>query len=567
MSIHQLKNIAKKIPYLSFCYWRAMRVVNHFKMKYPRKYKSWIKKSEIFTPFNEITDNPKFIIVINDPALTNKQLNRILKSISEQSYQYWQAKVVIHGQQEIGSKLKNKSRIQFVLAEQSELLQKIDTQLPDRWLMFINHYLLLAPQALWEFVVEINLKQTPNLGCVYSDHDHLDKRGIRENVNFKPSWNPDLFYEQNYIANCCVYQGSIFKSISIIELNSQDDLFKLIINLDEPENDVAIGHIAKVLFHFGEDNLKLDVIKSEQALQQRFNIDVKVNATDEGQKVTWPISNPEPLVSLIIPTRNGLEILQQAVDSILLKTTYQSFEIIIVDNQSDDPETISYLASLKNSKIRVIAYNHPFNYSAINNFAVQHAKGSLIGLINNDVEVISPEWLTEMVSQVIRPEIGCVGAKLYYPNDTIQHAGVIIGLWGCAGHSHKYYERESTGYQGRLKLTQNYSAVTAACLLVKKNVFHQVSGLNENDLTVAFNDVDFCLKVEALGLRNLWTPYAQLYHYESISRGNDSTPEKRARVEKEIQYMHSTWQTNNYNDPAYNKNLNLSLEDFSITRS
>jgi GT2 family glycosyltransferase len=270
-------------------------------------------------------------------------------------------------------------------------------------------------------------------------------------------------------------------------------------------------------------------------------------------------------VSLLIPTRNKLDILKPCVESILEKTTYKNFEIIILDNQSTDPDILAWFREIQtNHQVKVLLYNHPFNYSAINNFGVCYAKGSIIGLINNDVEVISENWLSEMVTHSCRQEIGCVGAKLYYSNGQIQHAGVILGLGHVAGHAHRFAERDADGYFGRLKLVQNYSAVTGACLLVRREIYEQVGGLNEQDLPVAYNDVDFCLRVQAAGYRNLWTPHAELYHHESVSRGEDDTPEKKARFDKEVAYMRNTWSKELDNDPCYNPNLSRLREDFSL---
>ena len=206
----------------------------------------------------------------------------------------------------------------------------------------------------------------------------------------------------------------------------------------------------------------------------------------------------------------------------------------------------------------------PFNFSAINNLGIEHANGAIVGLVNNDIEVIHPEWLTEMVSLCIQEGVGCVGAKLYYPNDTLQHAGVILGIKGVANHSHNKHSRHHDGYFGRLRVPQALSAVTAACLVVKKEVYLQAGGMNEEDLKVAFNDVDFCLKVRALGYRNVWTPYAELYHFESLSRGSEDTPEKKARFAKEVAYMKSKWGPALLDDPFYNPNLTLDEEDFSL---
>ena len=237
----------------------------------------------------------------------------------------------------------------------------------------------------------------------------------------------------------------------------------------------------------------------------------------------------------------------------------------MVDNLSDDPESIHYFQQLADANIiRLLPYPHPFNFSAINNFAAAQAVGEVLVMLNNDIEILNGQWLTEMVSHCLREDIGCVGAKLYYPNKTIQHAGVVLGIGGVAGHSHKYFPKDHAGYFKRLKITQNYSAVTAACLAVQKSVFEVVGGLNEVDLTIAFNDVDFCLKVQQAGYRNLWTPYAEMIHHESVSRGVEDTPEKVARFNAEADYMKMTWSTQLANDPCYNPWLSNTKEDFTL---
>ena len=249
----------------------------------------------------------------------------------------------------------------------------------------------------------------------------------------------------------------------------------------------------------------------------------------------------------------------------MTKSTYQNYEILLVDNNSDEPESLAYFEELnQHEKIRVLKYPHPFNYSAINNFAAQQAEGEVIGLINNDIEVITPDWLEYMVGHALREDIGCVGAKLMYGDDRIQHAGVVLGYGGGAGHAHKYFPRYHPGYMNRLIASHNYSAVTAACLLVKKSLFEAVGGLNETDLTVAFNDVDFCLRIRAQGVRNLYCAEAELYHHESVSRGLDVSKEKMARFNAELDYLKSNWAEVIAHDPAYNPNLTLHRENFSV---
>jgi GT2 family glycosyltransferase len=277
------------------------------------------------------------------------------------------------------------------------------------------------------------------------------------------------------------------------------------------------------------------------------------------------LPKPAPLASLIIPTRDKVEILRGCVESILEKTTYTPYEIIIVDNGSVENETLAYFEQLKARKnVRILRYDKPFNYSAINNFAVSKAKGSIIGLINNDIEVISPDWLTEMVSWAAQEDIGCVGAKLYYANNTIQHAGVILGIGGVANHAHLGLARHSPGYFGRAVVLSNYSAVTGACLVVRKSVFQQVGGLDAKNLAVAFNDVDFSLKVRNAGYLNVWTPYAELYHLESASRDKDESGKGRERFVREVNHMMRRWRDELVNDPYYSPSLTRIRGDFSL---
>jgi GT2 family glycosyltransferase len=261
-----------------------------------------------------------------------------------------------------------------------------------------------------------------------------------------------------------------------------------------------------------------------------------------------------------------LKVLRPCVESILQKTDYQPFELLIIDNASDDPETLIYLQQLQadHANVRIIDYPYPFNYADMNNKAVVEAQGEIVGLLNNDLEVINAGWLTEMVSHALRPEIGAVGARLWYANDTLQHGGVVLGIGGGAGHAHKGFPRGHVGYMGRAALIQNFSAVTGACMLMRKAVFEQAGGLDAEHLTVALNDVDFCLKLNRMNLRILWTPYAELYHHESASRGYEDTPEKIARYDKERACLKERWEAFLAFDPAYSPNLTLETQDFAF---
>jgi GT2 family glycosyltransferase len=283
-------------------------------------------------------------------------------------------------------------------------------------------------------------------------------------------------------------------------------------------------------------------------------------------RVHHAISTPPPLVTLVIPTRNRRELLIKCVESILEKTTYENFEILIADNESDDPKLKKYYKkAVKRGRFSVISCPGPFNYSAINNRAVEHAHGEIIGLLNNDLEAINADWLDEMVGHALRAEIGVVGAKLYYPDMTVQHAGVITGIGGVAGHAFKHTAQRDPGTpQNRAYVTHNVSALTAACVVLRKSVFLEAGGFEENNLKIAFNDVDFCLRVQDLGYLNVFTPFAELIHHESASRGLEDSPEKVARFQTEVAFMKQRWGDRLVKDPAYNPNLTLETEDFGF---
>jgi GT2 family glycosyltransferase len=267
-------------------------------------------------------------------------------------------------------------------------------------------------------------------------------------------------------------------------------------------------------------------------------------------------------VSIIIPTKDG-RLLQRCIDSVLTFTTYPNFEVVVVDNGSRQLPTLDYLRQ-RQGQVTVIRDERPFNFSALNNAAVERISGSIICLLNDDTEVISGGWLEEMVSQLLMPGVGAVGAKLYYPDGRIQHAGVILGIGGVAGHSHRCSDRLSPGYFGHLLLAQNVSAVTAACMVVRHKAWIDVSGFDEQNLAVAFNDVDFGLRLRRAGWRTVWTPEAELYHHESVSRGPDTVGERLHDSPREVEYMERHWSSLLRSDPAYNPNLSLVTEDFSL---
>ena len=446
----------------------------------------------------------------------------------------------------------------------------------------LDHDDMLPAHAL--FTVMQTLQTKPAAQILYSDEDKLDEAGRRCDPFFKPDWSPDLLFSQNYMAHLLVYRRSLLQSAGGFRKGYEgsqdyDLLLRCIASLPASGE---IVHIPQILYHWrktagstamGHDQKDYATPAAQRALQEfmdQRHPGVQVGVTQPGiYRHRWPIPADAPLVSLIIPTRDGLEHLRKCIESILDKTSYPHYEIIVVDNQSTCPHTLDYLQNLENggargARVSILRYDHPFNYSAINNFAARQASGTILGLINNDVEVISADWLTEMVSHAVRPDIGCVGAKLYYPDGTLQHAGVVLGIGGVAGHSHKYFPRTDGGYFDRLLAVHNVCAVTGATLLVRKSVFEQVGMLDEQGLRVAFNDVDFCIKVHKAGYRNLWTPFSELFHHESKSRGNEDTPEKIVRFASECRLMTERWGDFLRSDPYYNPNLTLIAEDYSF---
>ena len=531
---------------------------------------------------------PKFSVIVPTYNTPVPFLKDCIGSVLQQTWADWQLCIADDASTDaatiavLESYATQDPRIEVVFRkENGHISQSSNTALQiarGEYVVLLDHDDMLAPTALQE--IALLLPAQPHAAIIYSDEDKIDEHGVRCHPFFKPDFSPDLLYSQNYVCHLAVYKKELIDKIGGFRKGYEgsqdyDLLLRAMAHLDSYEQ---IIHIPRILYHWrmspnstasNHDNKDYATLAAVKALQQHFNT-MQLPATvsivkDGAYRIKWPIPATPPLVSLIIATRDCYQDLKKCIDSILNKTTYRSFEIIVIDNQSSDQETLDYLKEISRSpSISVYPYDHIFNYSAINNFGVQHAKGSIIGLINNDIEVVEPEWLSEMVSHAIRPDIGCVGAKLLYPDGTIQHAGVVLGIGGVASHSHKYLDGDHEGYFSRMRIVHNVSAVTAAALLVRKDIFEAVGGLDEALLPVAFNDIDFCLKVRTAGYRNLFTPFAVLTHFESKSRGAEDTPAKRARFLNECKLMKARWQHLLDNDPYYNPNLTKVREDYSI---
>lgn len=445
------------------------------------------------------------------------------------------------------------------------------------WVALLDHDDILAEDALYWVAKAIT--ENENIKLIYTDEDKINEIGVRSSPYFKCDWNVDLFYSHNLVTHLGVYSTALVKEVGGFRAGfegAQD--YDLALRFSEVIDVTAIYHIPRILYHwrmhtestaYSSNAKPYAMIAGERALNDHFQR-MKISATAKyegfGYRVQYDLPEVLPKVSIIILTRNAVDLVRQCIESILRKTVYVNYEILLVDNGSDDERSINYFSELSaNGQVRLIRDDRPFNFSALNNVAVKEAQGQVLVLLNNDIEVISPEWLSELVSIATQPGVGAVGAKLLYPNGRLQHAGVVLLGDLIAGHAHKGFLDAAPGYAGRAQLIQSFSAVTGACLAVSKVNYESVGGLNETELTVAFNDVDFCLRLKEAGLRNVWTPYARLFHHESATRGYEDTPEKQERFSRERRYMKDRWAHLLYSDPAYSPNLTLNLEDFSFS--
>ncbi|AWV06418.1 hypothetical protein C9I47_0697 [Lysobacter maris] len=529
---------------------------------------------------------PLISILLPTYQTPERWLRRCIESVQRQIYQDWQLCIADDASPDptvmkiIAEYASSDKRIRYVRREAnghiSETSNSALALAQGDWIALLDHDDELRPHALLEIAARI--RDQPGAKMVYSDEDKMDLEGRRFDPYFKPDFDIDLLRGQNYICHFTAIRRELALEVggfrSGFEGSQDHDLFLRCVERLSP---VEVAHIPKVLYHWraipGSTALSRDAkdyagdagARAVEDHLLRTGAGASVEQLSHGHyRVRWPIPEPAPLVSLVVPTRDRVELLRVCVESILERTSYRNFELVVVDNGSTDPESLAYLASLTAAnRAKVLRYDEPFNYSRINNWAVQQARGEILALINNDIEVISPDWLGEMVSHAIRPGVGAVGAMLYYPDETIQHAGVILGIDGVAAHIYSGMPRGYPGHGGRARVVQGMSAVTAACMVVSRAAYEAVGGLDEG-LEVAFNDIDFCLRLGQAGYRNVWTPFAEMYHHESASRGHEDTAEKKARFAGEVELMRSRWAAILQEDPAYNVNLSLKSRYFDL---
>lgn len=532
---------------------------------------------------------PLFSIVVPVYKTPNKYLKALIDSIEAQTYGNWELILSDAGADESGHSLNtdtilavNDSRIRyFILKRNAGISANTNDALSHArgdWIVFADHDDTLSPDALYK--VYMSIRKNPDCGYIYSDEDKINASGKRRyDPNFKPDFNPDLLRSMNYISHLSVVRKTLLDEAGNLnpDMDGSQD-YDLTLRCTEKLREDQIVHIPEILYHWRSahgstaDNQESKLYafdagrRAIQAHLDRIGIPGTVEELPlHGRYRIHYNWNKNPMVSVIIPNKDHISDLKRCIDSIIEKTTYPDYEIIVIENNSEGKETFDYYREIeKDERIHVVRYEGTFNYSAINNFGASYANGAFFLLLNNDTEVISPDWMREMVDIGLREDVGIVGAKLYYPDNTIQHAGVIIGLGGIAGHVFKSFPRKDPGFMGRLLVCQDYSAVTAACMLVKRDAFEKAGGLTE-ELAVAFNDIDFCLKVGKAGYRVVFTPFAELYHYESKSRGADDTPDKQDRFNNEITEFRNRWgEILKNGDPCYNRHFTLKRFDCSF---
>ena len=442
------------------------------------------------------------------------------------------------------------------------------------FVVFLDHDDELTPDALAVVVEALN--RWPQTDLLYSDEDKLDERGERLDPAFKPDWSPELLLAQNYVGHLLAIRTELVRRVGGMRPGfegSQDH--DLLFRISEVISAERIRHLPFVLYHWrrsaGSTATSAEAKPYAEAAgvravgealrRRRLPAEVTRGRVPYSYRVSYALPQPVPRVSIIIPTRDRLELIRSCITTLVEETRYPDYEILVVDNDSTDPETLQYLSELERlGRARVLRYRQPFNFSAINNHAAREATGSVLVLLNNDIEVISPGWLEEMASLAVQQDVGAVGALLVYPDGRVQHAGVVTGMGGVAGHAYKREPGTSWGRSRELTVRREVSAVTAACLVVERAKFDRVGGLDAQHLAVAFNDVDFCLELRQLGLRNLWTPHAILRHHESLSRGSDERPERLAAFQAEAAYMKKKWGQVLQHDPFFSPNYTFDYE-------
>lgn len=540
-------------------------------------YPQWVERNDtlderdrrlIAADIERFGRHPRFHVLVAAHRSTRDDMERTLASLRDQIYRHFDY-TVLEPAGVLADSVVPDSMDSWLAAFNARLAAG---QAGD-WIILARAGDTLPPHSLYWFAREIQAR--PEAAILYSDDDRADDEGRRSDPRFKPDWSLEHFRAAHYVGAAAALRGSAVAAAGGISAACcRHGNYDLLLRAADA-GAAGIAHIPAVLLHRGEAAAGTDWESPQwcstalRAHLVRNGVAADVAATAQGaRRIRYRLPDPPPLVSIIVPTRDAARLLEQCIRSVLEKTTYPRFEIIVVDNRSTEPAALACLARFAtHPSVRVLRYPRRFNFSAINNFAVRRARGEALCLLNNDTEVISPDWLEEMVGHLVQARVGAVGAKLYYPDGRVQHAGVTVGPGGCATHLHLDLERGTGGYCGRAGIAQELSAVTGACLLTWKDAYQALGGLNETALTVAFNDIDYCLRLQEAGYRVVFTPHAELYHHESATRGDDAPLARRLRARREVKYMRRRWKSRMRHDPYYNPNLSYRRPDFALGES
>ncbi len=530
---------------------------------------------------------PKFSIVL--PAYQSDELflREAVASVRRQIYTNWELIIVNDGSGDprLGDLLVNLASEEYRIrvierAENGGISVATNDGIgiaTGDFVAFLDHDDILCDDALFWFADAVN--RNANAVVLYSDHDSYSSSGHIKDHHFKPDWNPLLLLAQNYINHfVAVRRGLAVATPFRSEFNGSQD-YDFLLRVTAQVGGDGIVHIPRILYHWRaiEGSVALDVAEknysvpaARRAVQEYLDIHfpgVVVEGERIYNRIRFPIRVPAPSVAIVIPTRDGADLLKESIGTLVKYTTYPNYRIKVIDNQSTDRETLQYLSELEAAgQIEIFKYDKPFSYSDMHNEVIQQLDEELVLMLNNDTSIIDGDWLNEMVALISKFNIAAVGARLLYPDGTVQHAGVLVGMGGAAGHYGLNLDQSDEGYYGRLKLALNVTAVTGACLLIRRDVYNEVGGMNTVQLSVAFNDVDLCLKVNEAGYRVAWTPYATLVHHESKSRGDDGADRRKTnRLMGEISYLRARWETEIQDDPYYNPNLEITAQKLFTT--
>ncbi len=513
-----------------------------------------------------------------------------LKSIINQFYPYWELCLYNNGSDspETCDCLKrwgvpSDSRIKIIPAGAGTTTASVCNaalkEAGGEFFVLLGEADVLSADALFEVAKLLNAH--PEAEFIYSDEDKIRADGVRLDPFFKPDWSPDLFCSLMYTGNLAVYRRATVRRLGGVRNGfSAASAYDLVLRLTEQVAPAKIFHLPRILYHTRSSETDLNRPPQGAALsaagktilddyRRRNGIPGTVTDGLLQGSFRFQRSLPDnPKVAIIIPFRDKVQLTAKCVTSLISKTDYQDYEVILVNNQSREPQTLAYLEEIAgHPAVRRLDYDHPFNFSAINNFAVEKSDADYIVFLNNDTEVIAPAWLSAMMEHMIREEVAAVGAKLLYYDNTIQHAGVVMGITNTCGHAFRHFPADHPGYFSQLQVVRNCSAVTAACMLVKKAIFKEVGGFDQENLPVSFNDVDLSLKIIDKGYLIVWTPYAVLYHQEHSTRGDDrkllaSSRNHYKRITAELDFIEKKWGRYINHDPYYNPNLTRLFENY-----